>query len=359
MRLPRWVRCPAAVAAVIFALPAVANGGETSALDRVAHPPLGLPAVPFPASNPPTSEKIALGRKLFFDARLSTNGAQSCGSCHKPSEAFTQNDRSAPTGASGRPLRRNAPTVINSAFKARLMLDGEAPSLEAQVLTPLFAADEMGNPNIKDFVARIAAFPDYRRRFEAAFDQPASMATIGKAIASYERSLVSGNAPFDKWYFARVSDALSPDAQKGFELFSGKAGCVVCHSIGQENALFTDQSYHNSGIGSLGLKRRAEDRPADLGREAVTHDAGDRFKYATPSLRNVAMTAPYMHDGSLPTLDAVVRFYNSGGAANSGLDPAIHPLGLNEHEIAALVAFLEGLTGEDFAAVEGEAQNIP
>lgn len=359
IRHRRWVSILASLAGATFALAARGHGSSTTAIDRIAHPPLGLPVVPYPAGNPPTREKIALGKKLFFDVRLSADSAQSCGTCHKPSQAFTDTDRPTPFAGDGKPLPRNAPTVINSAFVAPLMHDGGAPSLESQVLTPLFAANEMANPSINDFVARIAGLPDYQSRFEAAFDEPVSIANIVKSIASYERSLLSANSPFDRWHFAEVTDAMSPAAKAGFKLFIGKAGCVVCHTIARNNALFTDHTYHNSGIGKLGVERSVGDRPADLGREAVTHEAGDRFRYLTPSLRNVATTPPYMRDGSLPTLDAVVRFYNSGGAANSGLDPLLHPLGLTEHEIAALVTFLESLTGDGLAALEREAREKP
>jgi cytochrome c peroxidase len=346
--------------AVVLALLACATAACTGisgdrALQRVAHPPLGLPAVRIPPSNPLTAARIALGRQLFFDVRLSDNGRFSCATCHEPREAFTQTQAATPRGASGQPLPRNAPSLINAAYMDRLMHDGEAHSLEAQVLSPLFAVDEMANPSIAGFVSRVAALPDYAGRFEAAFGESATMPNIAKAIACYERTLLSGNAPFDLWRYGAKEKSLPDMAKAGYALFIGKAGCAACHTIGEADALFTDQSFHNTGVGSRAEKQRSADQTIDLGRERVTHDPLDRFKYRTPSLRNVARTGPYMHDGSFASLLEVVEFYNAGGAPNAGLDPRIHPLDLGDAEILSLVAFLESLTGDNIDDLANEA----
>lgn len=336
---------------------ALGGEGEVPALARIEHPPLGLPAVPLPQSNPPTAAKISLGRKLFFDARLSIDGHAACATCHKPGQAFTETNAPTQPGASGKPLPRNAPTLLNVAYMNRLMQDGEGHSLEAQILAPLFLPEEMGNTSIAAFVALIAALPDYAGMFDEAFGEPASIGAIGKALASYERTLISANAPFDRWRFASDETALSPQAKAGYELFTGKAGCSACHLVREHDALFTDQGFHNTGIGTR--TEAPAEHATDLGREAVTHELADRFKYRTPTLRNVARTPPYMHNGSLATLEEVVRFYNTGGFSNPGLDPLIRPLGLTEEEVASLVAFLESLTGDNLEALAHEAEAVP
>lgn len=351
----------AALIAVLMATPArfaCAEEGGEAALARVRQPPLGLPLAPKPASNPPAAAAIGLGRKLFFDARLSADGRLACASCHQPDRAFTQTGLRLPVGITGKPLARNAPSLLNVAYMRHIMQDGEAHSLEAQMLAPLFLPDEMGNTSIAAFVARVAALPDYAGAFEESFGEAASIANIGKALAGYERTLVSGNSPFDRWHFAGDEAALSPQAKAGYSLFTGKAGCASCHEIGEHDALFTDQGFHNTGIGARAGAEPQADHATDLGRETVTHDRADRFKYRTPMLRGVALTAPYMHDGSLASLEDVVRFYNAGGLPNPGLDPLIHPLGLTDEEIASLVAFLESLTGDNLDVLAREAGAI-
>ncbi len=371
-------RAPRAGARVLLALAAAVAAGNGRAGDGdgdgeipagLASPPLGLPETPFPPRNPPTAGKIALGRKLFFDRRLSRGGTQSCATCHAPEQAFTQNGRETSEGAGGQPLRRNAPGLLNVAHTQRLQHDGEAPSLETQILGPLFDPFEMGNATFGDLLGRIRGLPDYRGLFERTFGAPATIETVGQAIASYERSLLSANAPFDRWRYGKDEATLGPEAKTGFALFSGKARCATCHLIGERTALFTDQDFHDTGIGwrrDAARRRGAQDpgiasaaapaarvgpafgraRQDDRGRIEVTADPRDLYKYRTPGLRNAAVTAPYMHDGSIATLGGVVRYYNEGGAADPNLDPAIRPLGLTGEEIAALVAFLESLTGD-------------
>ena len=364
------------------------RGGRPADLHGLAtHPPLGLPPVPVPSDNPLTAARIALGRTLFFDRRLSLNDTISCAMCHVPEQGFTSNEMATAVGIEGRSVRRNSPTLLNVAYARRLFHDGRETTLEQQVWGPLLARNEMGNPSIGALLEKVKRLPDYAGRFAAVFGRGPSMETLGMAIACYERSLLAADSPFDRWYFGGQTDAMSDAARRGFELFRGKAGCVACHSIGEEHALFTDQRLHNTGIGyqrAAGNERAAhrilvapgtflevdrsvieavgERPPGDLGLYEVTQDPADRWKYKTPTLRNVALTAPYMHDGSIATLPEVVDFYNQGGAPNDNLSPLLSPLGLSRSEQDELVAFLASLTGttvdtlvsDAFAATVGD-----
>lgn len=378
-----------ALAALLCCLvPIVAARGaefDQRALSRLAAPPLGLPPVPIPADNPPGAAKIALGRKLFFDRRLSRNGTMSCGICHVPEQGFTNNELARPIGTEGRSLRRNAPGLFNVAYAERLFHDGRETRLETQVISPLLARVEMDNPSIGYVIARIESLPDYAGRFEAVFGGGPTIGRLGDAIASYERSLLSGNSPFDRWHFAGEEQALSRQARAGFDLFTGKAGCSACHRIDDEDALFTDHRFHDTGVGYHNSKVRPKAQAAvpveiapgfrvevsratletiglppasDLGRHEVTLEPDDLWRFKTPGLRNVALTAPYMHDGSMATLEAVVRFYDRGAIAHAGLDPLIHPLGLSDLEVAALVAFLESLTGDNVPELIADARSV-
>jgi cytochrome c peroxidase len=361
-------------------------GGDAltaAAVARVAAPPLGLPPVPVPADNPPTPAKVALGRKLFFDRRLSHNGTMSCAMCHIPEQGFTNNELARSVGIEGRSLRRNAPTLLNVAYVEQLFHDGREIALETQVIAPLVERTEMGNPSIGHVIARIRSLPDYAGLFEGAFGAGPSPDRIGQAIASYERTLLSARSPFDRWHFGGDAGALGPRAVEGYRLFTGKAGCVACHAIGTRHALFTDGAFHDTGIGhytnAIGRRQQTpvavelepgvmaqvpravvesvgDPEAADLGRHEVTLAPGDLWKYRTPTLRNVALTAPYMHDGSLRTLEEVVRYYDRGGHPHSGLDPLLRPLGLHEGEIIALVEFLNALTGDDVPGLVAEAR---
>ncbi len=378
-----------ALAALFFAAPWAAIAGEAvddRALARIQAPPLGLPPVPVPAHSPPTPERIALGRKLFFDRRLSHNNTMSCAMCHVPEQGFTNNELATPIGVSGRSIRRNAPTVLNVAYQESLFHDGRDTSLETQVIGPLVAHNELANPSIGYLVAKIARLADYGGLFEAAFGGPASIGRIGRAIASWERSLLAGDSAFDRWRYGGQADALSETERRGFALFTGKAGCAACHVIGEDAALFTDHGFHDTGLGyQAEAQRRASGGPvsveiapgvftkldraavdsvgeppqADLGRYEVSLDPDDLWRFKTPGLRNVALTAPYMHDGSLRHLEDVVRFYDRGGVPHEGLDPAIRPLGLSEAEIRALVAFLEGLTAGNIGELVADARAAP
>jgi cytochrome c peroxidase len=359
--------------------------GQPADLFRWARQPvLGLPSLPALADNPLTREKIALGRKLFYDRRLSLNQTFSCAMCHIPEQGFTSQEQATAIGIEGRSVRRNAPTIYNVAYLTSLFLDGRESTLENQVWGPFLAANEMGNPSVGAVIDNLKSLPDYRGLFEKAFRRGPSMDTVGQAIASYERTLVSGDSPFDRWHYGHRADALSPVAQRGYALFAGKAGCVQCHTIGAKSALFTDNQLHNTGLGYQESMRRepattpvqvapgvtfdlsaasigqvAETRPGDLGRYEVTQNPADRWKYRTPSLRNAALTAPYMHHGGLATLLEVVEFYNRGGVANENLDPLIQPLHLGADDIDSLVAFLESLTGSGVDTLVSDAWSAP
>jgi cytochrome c peroxidase len=361
------------------------RGESTDLIARMRRVPLGLPPVPVPPDNPLTPAKVALGRRLFYDRRLSQNGTFSCAMCHIPEQGFTSNELATAVGIEGRTVRRNAPTIYNAAYQRHLFHDGRETRLEHQIWGPLLARNEMGNPSIGFVVERIRGLDDYADRFERAFPgRGLAIETVGMALASYQRTLVSGGSPFDRWHYGGEPDAIGPAAERGFELFRGKAGCVACHPVGPDAALFTDGGFHNTGVGyaaSMGRPRGprriqvapgqyltvadevvAQVRgpaPGDLGRYEVTQDPADRWKYRTPSLRNVALTAPYMHDGSLATLRDVVSFYDAGGVENEALDPLIHPLGLDPGEEEALVAFLETLTGSDVGTLVSDAFAAP
>jgi cytochrome c peroxidase len=367
---------------------AVRRGRPMDLLANLQDPPLGLPPVPVPADAPVTEAKVAIGRRLFFDRRLSLNGTFSCAMCHIPEQGFASNELRTAVGIEGRTARRNSPSLYNAAYVTALFHDARETRLEHQVWEPMLAADEMGNPSIASVVEKVRRLPDYQGLFEDAFASGPDMETIGKALASYVRTLNCGDSPFDRWYYGGDQSALGSSAERGFAVFIGKGGCAACHHMGPEHALFTDGGLHNTGIGYLASmareppKRRIQVAPGialdvagalldkvsevprgDLGRYEITLDPDDRWKYRTPSLRNLTLTAPYMHDGSIATLAGVVAFYDGGGIDNPLLDPKIRRLALSAQEQADLVAFLEALTGrcddlvaDAFAAPVGDAR---
>ncbi|MBB4301824.1 cytochrome c peroxidase [Rhodobium orientis] len=310
----------------------------------------GLPALAEKSGD--TEEQVALGKKLFFDQRLSQGGRMACATCHVPAEGFTERGRARPDGNDGQPLRRNAPTLLNVAWHGPFFHDGRSATLEAQALVPLTEPREFGAPSVGAVVARIAGLADYRGRFEAAFGRPVTAGTLGAALAAYERSLVAAGSPFDRWFFGKDETALSPAAVSGFKLFRGKAECAACHRIGAASALFTDGKFHDTGIAWRNAQTGSAE--ADRGREEATERIFDRYRIKTPSLRNVALTAPYMHDGSVATLEQVVRFYAGGGVPHKTLSPLIGPIDLSDKEIADLVAFLKSLTSPHAAALAEE-----
>ncbi|MDD1635446.1 MAG: SCO family protein, partial [Methylococcaceae bacterium] len=224
-------------------------GQATNLLKTVKKPPLGLPAVPVPANNPLTKEKISLGRKLFYDRRLSLNNTFSCAMCHIPEQGFTSNEMATAVGIEGRTVRRNSPTLYNIAYARSLFHDSRETTLEQQIWAPLLAHNEMANPSIGYVIEKINNSADYNALFKEAFGKEPSMETVGMAIASYERTLNSANSAFDRWYYGKDKQALDAKAQRGFQLFNGKANCSSCHSITRNHALFTDNNNHNTGIG--------------------------------------------------------------------------------------------------------------
>jgi cytochrome c peroxidase len=360
------------------------RGSATDLLNVLSNVPLGLPAIPVPDDNPVTAVKVQLGRKLFFDRRLSANNTVSCAMCHIAEQGFSQNELRIPVGIEGKSVRRNAPTIYNTAYLERLFHDGRETSLENQVWAPLLASNEMGNVSIGAVIERIERLDDYGERFAKAFGRGPDMQTIGMALASYERVLVSADSPFDRWYYGKQESAVDASAKRGFEIFRGKGRCSACHTVTQDSALFTDGQFHNTGIGyratmrpvdtefdvllAPGQATRVESDLArttgatnfrDLGRYEVTMLPEDRWRYRTPTLRNVALTAPYMHDGSLATLRDVLEFYNLGGVPNEVLDPLITPLGLSDAEIEDLIAFLRSLTGSNVGSLVSDAHAAP
>jgi cytochrome c peroxidase len=264
--------------------------------------------------------------------------------------------------------------------------DGRETSLENQVISPLLADDEMANPSVGYLIERIKQLDDYDGLFEVAFARGVGIETIGQAIATYERTLVSANSRFDRWYYAKETDAFTPKEKQGFQLFVDKGKCVNCHKITEKHALFTDNDFHSTGLGWYNtmvrptekqrirvqlapgvftsidrevVERVGTPQQSDLGRYEVTLDPSDRWRYKTPTLRNVALTAPYMHDGSFSTLREVVLFYDQGGHVYDNLDPLITPLYLSEEEIEALVAFLNTLTGDNIQELVTDARSEP
>ena len=313
--------------------------------------PLGLPPVPAPADNLPTMETISLGRRLYYDPQLSLDKTVSCASCHHPDNGFSDGKRVS-DGVGGKKGTRNSPTVLNSAFFETQFWDGRSPSLEKQAEGPVQNPVEMAH-TLAGVEKRLMADEGYRNDFRKAFGPgPITYDMVAKAIASFERTVIAGNSPFDRYYFGGDKTALNPAAIRGFEVFRDpkKGNCVTCHTINNTFALFTDNRFHNIGVGAR------EDQFADAGRYEVTKNPADRGAFKTPSLRNVAQTAPYFHDGSRQTLKEVVDFYIGGGNSNPHLDKEVHTLDfLTGQERADLVAFLESLNGEVPESVKAPA----
>ena len=306
--------------------------------------PLGLPPVLIPADNPPTAETISLGRRLYYDPMLSVDDTVACASCHHPDFGFTDG-KPVSEGVNGQKGGRNAPTVFNVAYFATQFWDGRAPNLEKQAEGPVQNPIEMAH-TLEGVEQKLTADPTYQAEFEKAFGPgPITYAKVEKAIASFERTVISGNSPFDRYFYGGDETALSEAAKRGLEILRNpqKGNCTACHPIG----LFTDNQFHNIGVG-------VDDQGelTDLGRYEVSKNEADRGAFKTPSLRNIALTAPYMHDGSLKTLKEVVDFYIGGGNSNPHLDLQLKVLtpttetGEVNWSGADLEAFLEALTGE-------------
>ena len=305
--------------------------------------PLGLPPVPVPADNPPTAETIALGRRLYYDPILSVDNTVSCASCHGPDKGFAHG-KNVSDGVQGKLGDRNSPTVLNAAYYKVQFWDGRAPSLEKQAEGPVQNPVEMAH-TLAGVEQKLMADPTYREQFRQAWGtHQITYEMVGKSIASFERTVISGNSPFDRFSYGGDKKALSPAAQRGLKLFLDpkKGNCNACHTIGEEYALFTDNKFHNIGIGA-----DTKGNLADLGRYKETKMEGDQGAFKTPSLRNVALTAPYMHDGSLVTLKDVMDYYVGGGNTNPYLDKEMRTLDfLTFDERRDILAFLESLTGE-------------
>lgn len=348
---------------------------------------LGLPDLKILEDTTTSEAKVALGRKLFMDRRLSHNNTISCAMCHVPEQGFTVNELATAVGIEGKTNRRNSPTLLNVAYYKFLFHDGRETSLENQVLGPMLNTNEMGNPSIGFVIDKINTFSDYEGKFEEAYGGSVNLGRLIDALATYERTLISGNSKFDKWHYGNKKMLFNEAETRGFNLFIGKAKCVTCHSVGGKSALFTDQNFHNTGIGwtrnnevankvyksktfSVTLApgvvvqvdqnhfdETSESPPNDVGRFEITENPNDSWLYKTPSLRNIAITAPYMHNGSLATLDDVVEFYNNGGEDNPYKDKLITPLHLSNEEKSSLVSFLKTLTGSNVNQLAKEARD--
>ena len=356
------------------------RAANESVLDPAAA--FGLPPLQRPADVVLDRSRIELGRKLFFDRRLSFNGTMSCAMCHVPEEGFTSNASRTAMGIEGKSLRRNAPSLLNVAWQSALFHDGRESSLSTQAWMPLLHPDEMANPSIGHLLQRIRGMADYDGQFERAFRGAGpSMETLGAAIAAFEATLVAADSRFDRWRYRGQSTALSDVEQLGFRIFSGKGRCTVCHLVGEQDALLADGKFHVTGAGfappagrsfvvplapgvqtvltDVDLAAFAASVPPDLGRFEITLDPADRYAFKTPSLRNVARSAPYMHDGSLATLEDVVDFYDRGGGGAPDKSEALAALALDASEKRALVAFLRSLDGAGLPALASNSRQPP
>lgn len=294
--------------------------------------PAGLDLhMPIPDDNPLSPERVRLGERLFFDPLLSRDRHVRCATCHDPRQAFTDG-RSLSAGIEGRTGVRHAPTLVNAGYRRTLFWDGRASRLEDQVLQPIDDPAELGL-GIDHAVARVAGEPDYVAGFHVAFGRKPNADDLARALASYVRTIVAGDSPLDR-HLNGDRAALSVEAREGLRVFRGPGRCTACH-LGPD---LTDDQFHNTGIAWR------DGSWADLGRFRITGDERDRGAFKTPTLREVGRTAPYMHDGSVRTLDDVVEFYTRGGNRNPYLDPDLRPLRLSAEEKHALVAFLRALS---------------
>jgi cytochrome c peroxidase len=334
--------------------------------------PLGVTRAAVPADNPQSLEKIALGEKIFFDGRLSADGTVACSTCHDPARAFTDG-RPVSIGIKGRAGQRNAPTILNALYNMAQFWDGRAKTLEEQAALPIVNPSEMGRASLAAAVAALAAIPEYNQSFQRVFGRPINRTDLVRAIASYERTQISFDSPFDH-FIAGEKNAISDFAKRGWELFNTKARCNKCHALTEEKrdpTYFMDKDFHNIGIGILRHNVAAEACEAEqelnsgntidvdhaaiqsdmsvLGRFLVTKKEHDIASFKTPDLRNVLITAPYFHDGSQATLWDVMDHYNKGdGIRNPWLDEDMQPLSLGESEIDDVVAFLASLTSAQY-----------
>jgi cytochrome c peroxidase len=320
----------------------------------------------------PTAQLAALGDKLFDDKRLSVDDSVACKTCHEPTKGFTDHRGNSATsaGVQDKHGQRNAPTVLNAMFQASQFWDGRSPTLEEQAKLPILNPVEMGQKTPEDVVTKVAKIPEYSDAFKTLFGREPTYDDIAAAIAAFERTQYSGNAPFDR-FLAGNPQAISDQAQRGWALFQGKGRCSSCHAFNVVSPLFSDQKFHNIGIAAhvknfselarnaLGILKSGDTKQIDelalqtsyseLGRFLVTKNPADIGAFKSETLRNIGVTAPYMHDGSLATLFDVLDHYNKGGVPNPFLDGGMQRLALSEAEIDDLVAFLFTLTDDRFA----------
>ncbi|HEY5974622.1 MAG TPA: cytochrome c peroxidase [Geobacteraceae bacterium] len=336
--------------------------------------PLGLPPVPAPADNPQTPEKIALGKRLYEDKRFSGDGTVSCATCHDPAKGFSDG-KSVAEGIRSQKGTRNSPTVINAAYYTSQFWDGRRATLEEQAKDPFTNPIEHGLKSHEPILQTIRGDVTYPAEFKKVFGISPQQLTIDhvvKAIAAFERTVVAGDSPFDRYQYGGDPTAMSAAAIRGLALYRVKARCQDCHTIGQTEATFIDNKFHNVGVGFKRIggkfmaaanafrKAKQEGKNVDesvltsaetseLGRFVVTLRPADIGAFKTPTLRNVAITGPYMHDGSIATLAEVVELYDKGGEANPLLDSGIRQLNLTPQEKADLVEFMKALTSPQFA----------
>jgi len=359
-------------------LPGFADLGAQKAPDRA---PLGLPPLLIPAHNPQTPEKIALGKKLFEDKRFSSTGEVACANCHDAQKAFTDSPLSVSEGIKKLTGTRNAPTVVNAAYFETQFWDGRSPSLEDQALHPFINPVEMGLKDHEPILSIVRSDPEYVKAFQQVFGKTGpgiTMDEVTRAIAAFERTQIFGDSPFDRYYFKGEQDALTPAQKRGLDVFVNQGRCVSCHIVEQTQALFTDNRFHNVGIGINAIQKGvpelageflrarytksqvdekvlSDKRTSELGRLVETRRFDDIGSFKTPTLRNIAVTAPYMHDGSLKTLNEVLVHYNNGGVTKEGdpvndfLSGGIRPLKLTDEQLKDLEAFMEALTSPEFA----------
>jgi cytochrome c peroxidase len=359
----------------VFALTLVLVGAPARAEELAIPLPAGVLAPIIPAENPLTKEKVELGKKLYFDGRLSVDGTVSCATCHDPRHGFAE-PRPVSIGVGGAKGVRNAPTAFDAAFLATQFWDGRAATLEEQAKGPITNPVEMAMPDEAAAEAKIAGLPEYAPLFEKAFgDSKVTIDRIAQAIASFERTLVDVEAPIDR-FAAGDASAISEAAKRGWEVFNGKARCNTCHGHVSAYPLFTDDLFHNIGVAAKdvnfeALAGKVASHPEDLdklshdpginqlGRFIVTKEHKDIGAFKTPHLRNVALTAPYMHDGSEATLEAVIEFYDKGGNPNPWLDGGMRPLALTPQEKADLVELMKTFTSDGMARFAPLAELMP
>jgi cytochrome c peroxidase len=323
-----------------------------------------------PADNKMSADRVVLGKKLYFDMRLSKDGTVACATCHDVTRGFTD-QRATSEGIGGKLGRRNAPTTLNTVLLQTLFLDGRAPTLDHQARLPIINPIEMGFPDGEAAVKAIAGDSEYRQKFQKAYGRDVNYEDVGRAIGAFERTMVFLDSPFRR-FLEGDEKAISADAKEGWRLFNEKARCVSCHQMSPSNPLGTDNRFHNIGVSARhqdfedlarkGLKAKQEDPSehkleelalasdmSELGRFMVTKNRSDTGAFRTSMLLNIGITPPYMHDGTIETLWDVMDHYNKGGEANLFLDGGMEPLALTEKEIDQVVAFLFALTDERFA----------